>query len=145
MARVKKTEEEKDNLLIRLLKIFGVFVTIIGLYIVAIGVMQYAFSLVIYDNQLANTHAAIVETTGSIFTILTLDFAVFLMFQVVNYVCYLDNRKKVLLASVFTEILILFAHILFIPDVWQFFLYLSLISIITGIINYLILVLKIKD
>ena len=145
MARVKRTEEEKDNKAINTLKIVGAFVNIVGFYIIIMLTAAATLSAVGAANEYLNTN--LIDTLNTIakntYLTVTVSMGLVLIYELINYVVYLYKAKRLLLISVIIEIGTLVVLCLFqglqlisVP------VYTLILPIISGLINYFILVLE---
>lgn len=142
MARTKKTEAEKNASLIKNLKICGLFVSIIGIYIFIVMCATSALGEV---SQNVNNHFALTLalqiTARNQFVLITIFMSIYLIYEVLNYLLYMFKEKTILLASIVIEMitLIVLGIILNFISVQ---IYVLLLPIISGILNYCVLLLS---
>ena len=145
MVRVKKTEEEKDIKAINTLKIIGAFVNIIGFYIVimltaASVLAEVGASNALLENNLIETLNTIAKNTYLTTTIMM---GIVLIYELINYVVYLYKSRYILILSVVIEIATLVVLCVFQGlQIVSIPVYTLVLPIISGIINYFILVLE---
>ena len=145
MVRVKKTEEEKDIKAINTLKIIGAFVNIIGFYIVimltaAAVLAEVGASNALLQNNLIETRITIAKNTYLTTTIMM---GIVLIYELINYVVYLYKSRYILILSVVIEIATLVVLCVFQGlQIVSIPVYTLVLPIISGIINYFILVLE---
>jgi hypothetical protein len=144
MARVKKTEQEKDLLVINTIKIVGMFVHIIGYYIIIMMTAATAMSaLAIATNGNVELATAINDVSRDIFVYTTVTMSIVLIYEAVNYVLYLFKSKIILVMSIIVEIITLVVLcVLRKYDVVSMQTYPLLLPIISGVINYFIIKLQ---
>jgi hypothetical protein len=144
MARVKKTEQEKDLLVINTIKIVGMFVHIIGYYIIIMMTAATAMSaLAIATNGNVELATAINDVSRDIFVYTTVTMSIVLIYEAVNYVLYLFKSKIILVMSIIVEIITLVVLcVLRKYDVESMQTYPLLLPIISGVINYFIIKLQ---
>ena len=144
MARVKKTEQEKDLLVINTIKIVGMFVHIIGYYIIIMMTAATAMSaLAIATNGNIELATAINDVSRDIFVYTTVTMSIVLIYEAVNYVLYLFKSKIILVMSIMVEIITLVVLcVLRKYDVVSMQTYPLLLPIISGVINYFIIKLQ---
>ena len=145
MARKKRTEQEKDNIVINILKITGVFVNVIGFYMLimitaaaalgAVGVLTATTAL--KGPELLNSVAK------NVYLITTVSMSVVLIYELLNYVLYLYKAKGILLMALVVEIItmIVLCVLLHLGTI-SIQSYALIIPILSGILNYFILVLQ---
>ena len=137
----KKTEQKKDLVLINVLKITGVFVSIMGFYIYFSVILKTGFaSVASLSKQNFELISAITSVARKMYIYLTIFMGITLMFELINYVCYLFKAKWILILSIVVEI-ITFVVSGLITDFNNLTFYIILIPVVTGLINYFILLL----
>ena len=146
VKQIKAEEpDEKDELLVRLLKVFGLFIHVVGIYIYVIVLTTVALSsvgtLVSTGTELSH---ALSQMSMLMFKQVTIFMGITLIYEVINYVLYLYEADRILLMATIVEA----ATFAFIGILYGFSLismYIMIVPIFTGIINYSILLLKKLD
>ena len=149
MAKAKSDTKEKetniqlkDSKVVLILKVLGVFVTIFGFY---------SFTMLCITGVLSNVNVligkhfdstyAILEVAKQSFTYITIYMGIVLFYELINYITYLYNARLILLMSLVVEsITLLVFNIIEGFDAIQ--LYIIIVPILTGIINYFILLIN---
>ena len=134
--------ERKDTVLITILKVLGVFTTIFGFYAYILlclsGTLDNVNDLLVHNFDISY---ALTEALRSSFIYITIYMAIVLFYELINYLLYLYNSRVLLIfALVIESITLLILN--FIEGFNSIQLYVVLIPILTGIINYFILLLQ---